>query len=231
MAASLLALLLTYPGPVVHCTATSPVYPGQPVGYSGSVYEPAPGHAILFRMWIGKRPIFMSPGTYPVTLLAEDDRGLWGAASCPVIVLASPAHGAGAGSPSPVQPSASVVVAPGRTLRRGDSFQIQVTVHGAHGQPTLTLPQAFYASVSLPWGTADYRGLNEDPPQSSSPGSYQFTCGVPWGSQGPGNGVWHAYVSVPWAQGDLRVPFDVTVSGDAVATVPWVELTQKNAAD
>src|SRR5579875_2525945 len=76
----LLAASLVFPPPVAAFTATSPVAVGQPVIYVDQSYDPAPGHFIVLRDWIGRAASFDTPGPHLVELLVEDDRGLWGVA-------------------------------------------------------------------------------------------------------------------------------------------------------
>jgi hypothetical protein len=230
----LAASLAAAPGPVAAFMATSPVGVGQPVAYVDQSFDPAPGHVIVQRLWIGRQASFAAPGDYPVELLVEDDRGLWGSVVHVVHVVGSGA-GSGGGSlppppppppppqPPPPAPSPSVVVSPA-TLARGETATVTVTAATPILSAALELPGAFTSILTLPYETVDYGRLNAAQPAIAGDEA-RLTLYVPWSRSTPADGVWTGAVAVTTTTGTYRCPFQVTVAG----TLQWQDTTPASA--
>jgi len=189
LAAPLILAFALAAAPVAAFSVSSPVAVGAPVSYVDQSYDPAPGHHLTLQIWIGRQGTFDSPGTYPVTLVVEDDRGLMASATHDVTV-SRPAHH----SPPPAPIAAAVTLSPS-AVQRGDAFTVRVTgVPDAQGLE-VHLPSSFLPAVTLPAGVLRYAQVNAASFSLQS-GVWQATCWVPWTQGIPADGNYP--ISVTW---------------------------------
>lgn len=187
------------PPPVARIVVSSPVQVGESVTYRDLSFDPAPGHVIIFRWWIGREPSFSSAGDYLVQLWVEDDRGLWAFTSANVEVMAS--------RPSPPPQPSWAVEGPSDPVPRGGATIIKVTGHPP-GALHLVVPASFQAKVDLEGQTVDYGALNSRP-LSPSQSSEEGVLYVPWTQTQPQDGTYRIGVT----DGSMTEYVQVTVEG------------------
>ncbi len=201
-ALTLMLAATTASGPVAAFSAPATVRVGQSVTYVDHSYDPAPGHRITLRIWIGRESSFSSPGTYSVTLVVEDDRGLMSSVSHAITVVRA--------APPPQNPANLSLSR--TTLRRGDAFE--VTLQDAPGAQNvrLVLPPAFLETVQLPTGSLDYAQVNQGD-FSAAGSALTSTVWVPWTASSPADGSYS--LSVTWTEGGVQhsLATAFTVSG------------------
>jgi len=207
-AALLLAASSAGPRPVAAFSVPSQVTTGETISYIDRSYDPAPGHHITLKIWIGRQVSFESPGHYTVSLSVEDDRGLWSTASHTITVATKhrpppPPTGGGGGGGGTLTLSATEV-------QRGDEVVVTVTPPAGAVNLQLSLPQAFYISVSFPTGLLDYQQVNGGA-FAETGGTYAARFWVPWTKDLPADGsytiraVWTADSSQGGASATLQV--------------------------
>ena len=177
------------PGPVAAFSAPSVVQAGSPVTYVDHSREPAPGHHITLEVWIGRQTSFAAPGSYNVTLMVQDDRGLRSSTSHTITVVGAQHH-------PPVVPSASLALS--RTsLRRGDMLTVSLLGAPAAQDIRLQLPPSFLQTVSLPTGPLDYAQVNAGT-FTLQGGACVAQVWVPWTHTTPADGSYTLQVS--WSE-------------------------------
>ncbi len=209
VAALTLALIAaSAPGPVAAFSAPVTVRTGAPVAYVDQSYDPAPGHHITLEIWISRQSSFQTPGSYPVTLVVQDDRGLMASVSHTISAVATPPPPP---PPPPTLPTATLLLSETR-VQRGDA--IDVTLVNAPGaeNPRLLLPAAFLQEVALPTGDIDYAKINRGS-FTMQGGTLTTTVWVPWTMTSPANGSYT--LSVVWTEGGRTqtLSASVTVAG------------------
>ena len=176
------------PGPVAAFSAPSVVQAGVPVTYVDHSHDPAPGHYITLEVWIGRQASFTAPGSYTVTLIVQDDRGLRSSTSHTITVVAAQHH--------PAPPSASLVLSPA-ALRRGDELTVSLLTAPAAQDIRLQLPPSFGQTVSLPTGPLDYAQVNAGS-FALQAGAYVTQVWVPWTQSSPADGSYA--LTVTWTE-------------------------------
>ena len=201
-ALTLLLAATAAPAPVAAFSAPATVRVGQNVTYVDHSYDPAPGHHITLRIWIGRQSSFSSPGSYSVTLVVEDDRGLMSSVSHTITAVRV--------APPPQNPSTLSLSS--TTVRRGDAFE--VTLQNASGVQNihLVLPPSFLETVQLPTGSIDYAQVNQGD-FAAAGGALTSTVWVPWTVSSPADGSYS--LSVTWTEGGVQhsLAAAVTVAG------------------
>ncbi len=194
-------------GPVAAFSAPATVRVGSPVTYVDHSYDPAPGHHITLRIWIGRQGSFSSAGSHRVTLVVEDDRGLMSSVShtiTAVAIMPPP-------PPPPSQPTASLLLSQ-TTVRRGDELDVSLQNAPGAEDVRLTLPPAFLETVDLPTGSIDYAQVNQGV-FSLAGSAVATTIWVPWTSASPSDGSYT--LSVAWKEdgSEHSLTTSFTVSG------------------
>jgi len=194
------------PGPVASFSVPSLVSVGQSVTYVDTSYDPAPGHAITLEIWLGREASFSSPGSYGVTLVVRDDRGLSDSVSHTVTVRA-PAPPPPV-NPPPRSPAATLEVS-SRSLRRGDPLVVTLEDAPDAQDIHLALPTAFRTSLTLPTGPLDYAQVNQAA-FSEYDGQWSTTVWVPWTSDIPADGTYP--LTVDWTEAGVEESLETSVS-------------------
>lgn len=213
-----LLALATLPGPVAAFSVTSPVEVGQPVHYVDQSFEPVTGHALVYRLWIGRASSFTTPGPHVVELLVEDDRGRWGIATRTVTVLATPAPSPALPPPPPVLPRVSAAIVPSR-LPRGGSGHVEITADAPIDGARLSLPPSFDRTLFLPYLAVAYARWNAASPTYEGPDKVSLPIYVPWSRTTPADGTYvlRCLVSVAGQRIEVDVPLQVA------GTLTWEE--------
>lgn len=173
------------PGPVAAFSAPAAVQVGAPVTYVDQSRDPAPGHHITLEVWIGREASFTTPGSYTVTLMVEDDRGLRSSASHTITVFATQRH--------PVTQSASLALS-STALHRGDELTVRLLNAPAAQDIRLQLPSSLLQTVNLPTGLLDYAQVNAGR-FTQEAGAFATDVWVPWTQTSPADGEYTLTVS------------------------------------
>lgn len=201
----LAAATVVYPPPVAAFTAPASAVVGETISFSDQSYDPAPGHHIVLQIWLGRTAFFSSIGAHTVSLLVEDDRGLWGETSRTIYVTS---RGGGLGRPS----SGAGLTASPATVRRGDKVTLLLTAAPAARSIHLTLPAAFTPQIPLPSGVINYSSINAGIWILRN-GTWQTNLWLPWTSDYPLDGTYAVAVRYEIGGSVLSATASIVVHG------------------